>query len=146
MKNAAKEAGYEPYGVDLDKSGLTHAREQFGIEHLYEGPLETHRFDDGHFDVISLYDVIEHVLDLHSLVGELKRILSPSGTLEIWTPDLRHWRRTRPLHQWKAVMPYKHLYYFDRHTLKKLLEAHDLKIVKRPFAWKPGLRVYVQHK
>jgi len=144
--NATKQAGYEPYGVDLDRSGLAHARETFGIENLYEGPLEQHRFESGFFDVISLYDVIAHVLDLHSLVAELKCILVPGGTLEIWTPDVRDWRRKCQLEAWKAVMPYKHLYYFDRTTLTRLLKAHSLRVIKRPFAWKLDLRMYVRHE
>ena len=143
--DAAQQAGYETYGVDLDPTGLKYARDNFGIEHLYEGPLESHHLAPGSFDVITLYDVIEHVLDLHSIVAELKRILAPAGTLEIWTPDVSHWSRTRPLDEWKAVMPYKHLYYFNAKTLRRLLATHDLKIVKQPFMLKAGLRVYVQH-
>ena len=42
LLNAAKQAGYGPCGVDLDRSGPAHARENFGIENLYEEPFEQH--------------------------------------------------------------------------------------------------------
>ena len=38
---------------------------------------------------------------MHSLVVELKRIFAPGGTLDIWTPDARDWRRKRQLEAWK---------------------------------------------
>jgi ubiquinone/menaquinone biosynthesis C-methylase UbiE len=43
-------------------------------------------FDDASFDLVLCADTIEHVRDLRSLLSELKRVLTPLGTLAISTP------------------------------------------------------------
>lgn len=43
-------------------------------------------YDDGSFDVVTLLDVIEHVPDDRSLLGEARRVLRPGGTLLVTVP------------------------------------------------------------
>lgn len=143
---AAADAGYEVAGVDLDPTGIAHARDELGLTDLHCGALESAGFASGRFDVITLYDVIEHLPDLRATLAELRRVLSRTGVMEIWTPDLDHWRRPKPLESWRSVVPYKHLYYFTQATLTRLLIDARLRVVACPRSLlKPGLRVYVQH-
>jgi SAM-dependent methyltransferase len=142
---AAKEAGYDAYGIDVEPWGLDHGRTQLHLENLLEGTLEEQQFPDHFFNVISLYDVIEHLPDLNSLAAELKRILAPGGVIDIITPDIGHWRVPRALDTWSEIKPSEHLFYFSFNTLSRLLNKHGLKIVKKRFHIKPALRVYVQH-
>lgn len=142
---AAKEAGYEAYGIDVEPWGLNYAREQLGLRHLDQGLLEEKDYPMAYFDVISLYEVIEHVPDLNGLVAELARILRPGGVLDIRTPDMGHWRVPTPIETWDAIKPSEHLYYFNASTLGRLLARHGLRIVRKRFNLKPGLKVYAQH-
>lgn len=142
---AARNAGFDAYGVDIEAWGIQFAKEQLGLDHMYQGALEEQRFPDGHFDIITAYEIIEHVPNLDRFVGELKRILAPDGILEIRTPDVGHWRTPRKLETWDAILPSEHLYYFDRRTLPRLLEKHGLAVLKRGLNLKPGLRLYVGH-
>lgn len=142
---AARHAGFEVYGVDVDPTGIEFCRLAFGLRNLHQGIVESAAYPHAFFDVITLYDVLEHVYDLNLTLAELTRVLAPGGTIEISTPDLAHWRRPHPLESWNAVMPSKHLYYFSIDTLARLVERHGLRVVKRRFAVKPGLRVYLEH-
>lgn len=142
---AARNAGFDAYGVDIEAWGIRFAKEQLGLDHVYQGALEEQHFPDGHFDIITAYEIIEHVPNLDRFVGEIKRILAPDGILEIRTPDVGHWRTPRKLETWDAILPSEHLYYFDRRTLPRLLEKHGLTVLKRGFNLKPGLRLYVGH-
>ena len=142
---AAKNAGFEVFGSDVDPTGLEYGAHEFGLENLHRGFFEEAGYNAGQFDVVTLYDVIEHVADLNRTVQELSRVLAPNGIIEVWTPDLGHWRRPRPLESWDAIMPSKHLYYFDRNTLDRLVSGHGLRISRRRFTWKPGIRVYLRH-
>lgn len=144
--SVAKAAGYETYGIEIDPLGVKHAREELGLENIFQGTFEEHRFDDNFFDVITLYDVIEHVQDLNEIVKELKRVLSKNGVIEIWTPDIGHWRVPGALIEWDAIKPSEHLYYFNKNTLSMILRKHGLKIKSRRFSLKPGLKVFVTHE
>jgi len=141
----AKDLGFEPYGVDVEGFGLDHAREAYGIEHVYKGFVEELDFPDGYFDVISCYDVIEHVPDLNRFVDALARLLAPGGIIDIRTPDVGHWTVPKDLATWDAILPGEHLYNFDRNTLTRLVEQHGLRVVKRGFNLKAALMFYVAH-
>lgn len=140
---AATEAGFEAWGVDIEAGGIAYGENQLGLSRLACGTLEEQRYPDGHFDVISAYDVIEHVPDLNRFVAELARILAPGGVIDIGTPDLGHWRVPRRLERWHELKPSEHLYYFSRRTLARLLARHGLVIQRKRFALKPGLKVLV---
>lgn len=145
MVEAAKNANFDAHGVDLESWGIEYAKKELGLEKIFLGQLEDQKFPANHFQVISAYEVIEHVPDLHRFVGEIKRLLAPDGILVIHTPDVGHWRRTRPLQNWGAVLPSEHLYYFNKKTLGLLLEQHGLIVKKWGFNLKPGLRAYIGH-
>ncbi|MBM2830311.1 MAG: hypothetical protein HW411_1101 [Gammaproteobacteria bacterium] len=142
---AAGEAGFEGHGIDVESWGIEYGRKNFHLQNLRCGTLEEQHYPDHYFKVISLYDVIEHVPDLNTLVAEIKRILAPGGVIDIITPDIGHWRVPRSLENWGEIKPSEHLYYFNRRTLSRLLQKHGLEIVKKRFNTKPALRVYVQH-
>ena len=145
MVKAATEAGYEAWGVDIEAGGIAYGENQLGLSRLACGTLEEQRYPDAFFDVISAYDVIEHVPDLNRFVAELARILAPGGVIDIGTPDLGHWRVPRRLAEWQELKPSEHLYYFTRRTLGRLLARHGLAIRRKRLALKPGLKVQVGH-
>lgn len=142
---AALEAGFEAWGVDIEAAGIAYGRDTLGLPRLACGVLEDQDYPAAHFDVISAYDVIEHVPDLNRFVAELARILAPHGVLDIGTPDIGHWRVPRALAHWQELKPSEHLYYFNRQTLGHLLARHGLRIVYQRWSLKPGLKVQVTH-
>jgi len=142
---AAKDQGFEAYGIDLEPAAVRHARNALGLNNVACGVLEEQTFIAASFNVISLYDVIEHVPDLNATVAQLKALLHPRGVIEIRTPDVGHFRVPRDLSRWNEIKPSEHLYYFKRDTLARLLRKHGLKIVQKRISLKPGLKVYVQH-
>ena len=107
--------------------------------------MEEQSYPNEFFDVISLYDVIEHVPDLNILIKELKRTLAPNGIIDIITPDVGHFLVTKPLCDWKEIKPSEHLYYFDKKTINKLLIKHGLSITKKRFGFKSSMKICIQH-
>lgn len=49
------------------------------------GPAERIPFPDGHFDVVSAFNALDHVDDLEESVREIKRVLAPGGTFLLVT-------------------------------------------------------------
>jgi len=141
----AEEFGFEGYGIDVQSWGIEYGKNILGLQNLTCGTLEDQNYKDSYFNVISLYDVIEHVPDLNSLVLELKRILAPGGVIDIITPDLGHWRVPMELHEWSEIKPSEHLYYFSKSTLSQLLNRHNINIIEKRFSLKPSLKVFASH-
>lgn len=141
----AQDLGYDAYGVDVESHGIEFARKTLGLENVRQGMLEDQNYPSGFFDVISIYDVIEHVPDLNKFVAEISRILSKEGILDIRTPDEGHWAVPKNRINWNAVQPSEHLYYFNSKTLTMLLQKYGLKVVKHKFNFKPTLKMYFSH-
>lgn len=143
---AANDAGFDAHGVELEPDAVRYGREQLGLGTLRCGTLEAQGYAAGSFDVISLYDVIEHVPDLHRLVDELHRLLADAGVVEIRTPNVAHWRNPRDLSTWKEVKPSEHLYYFDATSLTRLFEARGFVLAHKRLMLKPALDMFFRKR
>ena len=58
---------------------------------VHTGLLEEQKFADAHFDVVSLFEVIEHLRAPLPLLAECRRILRPGGVLIISTGNAASW-------------------------------------------------------
>jgi ubiquinone/menaquinone biosynthesis C-methylase UbiE len=57
-----------------------------------EGDATDMPFDDGSFDVVTMFDLLEHVPDDAAVARETLRVLRPGGTVLVSTPDRIRWR------------------------------------------------------
>lgn len=75
---------------DLSKGALDVLAKQGAIPHV--GLVEDHKFPDGKFDLIGLFEVLEHVADDEGLLRELARITRPGGHLALTVPlGMKHY-------------------------------------------------------
>jgi SAM-dependent methyltransferase len=49
-------------------------------------------FEDASFDMVTMFDLLEHVPDDAAVARETLRVLRPGGTVLVSTPDLERWR------------------------------------------------------
>ena len=75
---------FDRYGVDISHDYLKVAR-QAGIEVAFSS-IEDMPYCDNTFDVITVCDVLEHVLDLNYCTREILRVLKPKGILIVRVP------------------------------------------------------------
>ena len=103
--NASK-AGYTAKGIELSQDAAAYARREFGLD-VEAKPFEELRFAENHFDVVTLWQVLEHVPYPFMILEEVYRILKPGGLLAMSTPDIggipakifrRRWWNIRRLH------------------------------------------------
>jgi 2-polyprenyl-3-methyl-5-hydroxy-6-metoxy-1,4-benzoquinol methylase len=83
----ASRLGYATKGVELSEDAAAYARREFGLD------VETRAFEElqlpeNHFDVVTLWQVLEHMLYPLTILREVHRILKPGGMLVITTPDI----------------------------------------------------------
>lgn len=77
-------------GCDISERILETARQRVEAE-FRQANLENLPYDDGAFDLVLCSQVIEHVIAPDLAVGELRRVLRPSGHLVISTDNARNY-------------------------------------------------------
>jgi len=117
---AAKAAGWEPYGVELSEYSSRLAQKKFG-DRIFNGTLEEAHFADETYDLITLSDLLEHIRDIDVFMREVVRILKPSGLLMIVTPNAASLSCRVMGAKWSHYKA-EHLHYFSPVTIKALLK------------------------
>ncbi len=93
-------------------------------------------------DVITLWDVIEHVPDPRAVLQAAYRALRPGGLVAINTPDSGSLIARIFGHKWHLVVPPEHLFLFNLMSLQRALGEDQFQIVVRD---KIGKRFTVQY-
>jgi 2-polyprenyl-3-methyl-5-hydroxy-6-metoxy-1,4-benzoquinol methylase len=105
LSNASK-AGYTTKGVELSQDAAAYARREFGLD--VEGkPFEEMQLPENYFDVVTMWQVLEHLPCPLTILEKVHSVLKPGGLLVLSTPDIggipakilqRRWWNIRRLH------------------------------------------------
>lgn len=79
-------------------------------------------YQPGTFDVITLWDVIEHTLNPRDVLDRCRELLKPGGLLIVNYPDAGSWIARILGRRWPFLTSV-HLYYFERKTIREMLRA-----------------------
>ncbi|MFO1326922.1 MAG: class I SAM-dependent methyltransferase [Rubrivivax sp.] len=113
---AEARAFYQVQGVELSEWSSAYARERLNLP-VFTGTLQQAALPAGHFDVVTLWDVIEHVPDPVPLLAEAARVLAPGGRLVLSTGDWGSAYARRRGEHWHLMTPPWHLSFFTRDSL-----------------------------
>ena len=127
FRKAAQEHGWQHEGVEVSKHAARVSEELFGFD-TFVGTLEDLvRTRPGPFDIITMWDVLEHVEDPRQTLEQFAEILGHDGIVVIRTPNLAALEAEvfgQRYHSFKA----EHLYYFGPRSLVKFLEDASLSV------------------
>jgi len=112
--------GYELTGVEINDYAAKIAREKYGLD-VFTGTLEQANYPNDCFDVVTLWDVLEHMHDPASSLCEIYRILKPGGCLILRVPNGKSWDAKLFGKYWFGLDAPRHLYVFTTSTLEALL-------------------------
>lgn len=125
---AEARAHYTVQGVELSTWSSAYARERLGLP-VVTGTLQQAALPSDHFDVVTLWDVIEHVPDPVPLLAEAARVLKPGGRLVLSTGDWDSAYAQRRRADWHLMTPPWHLTMFGRRTLALAAQRAGLRVV-----------------
>ena len=110
----ARQKGIDAIGIDIASFEIEFARERLNILHPQENPVYVYPlgsglslpFSDEQFDVVTLWNILEHIPDVQVLLQEVSRILSPKGRVYIVCPNYAAFRSEAHYHLfWIPLLP-----------------------------------------
>jgi 2-polyprenyl-3-methyl-5-hydroxy-6-metoxy-1,4-benzoquinol methylase len=117
---AARKGGWDAEGCEPNRWLAEWGAEHYGIT-IRQGSLFDQSYEPGSFNVITLWDVIEHTPDPRAVLERCRQLLAPGGVLVVNYPDIGSWIARALGRRW-LFLTSVHLHYFDRRTIRLLLE------------------------
>ena len=127
MVEVAGRRGWTASGIEPSRWAAGEARAR-GLD-VVEGTLDSAGFAEGSFDVVTMWDVIEHISDPISLLHAAARLLGKGGVLVVHTMDVGSLTANLMRGRWPWLME-MHLHYFSRRTLARSLESTGFRAVR----------------
>ena len=87
VRTIGRESNWDAYGCEISSGAVRYAREVLGVTSITCGKLEEAGYPPSSFDLITLWDVIEHIPDPDLLLTQIRKLLKPEGGLFIHTPN-----------------------------------------------------------
>ena len=72
-------------GIDADAAAISFCRQR-GLQNVQQYDGMRFPFEDGRFDLVTMFDVLEHIEDDNLALREILRVLKPTGTLMLTVP------------------------------------------------------------
>lgn len=119
----AKQEGYSVSGVEVSESSANHASKRLGVE-VHCCDLLSAKLPSGHYDIITMWDVIEHLKSPHDTLSEINRLLGPNGILIFSTGDAGSFLAKLTGKYWHLMTPPEHLFFYNNDNLNKLCQSH----------------------
>lgn len=137
---ALRARGYDVHGVELSAEMAALARRRLGTPAdpdagraiVHEGVLEEGLFG-GRFDVITMFDVVEHIEDPIAFLATARRLLAPGGIVVFETQNVASTFARLMGVRWQHYKFQEHLYHFDPKTIRVLLAKAGFELVE----WSP---------
>lgn len=129
---AAQEMGFSVIGVEPNKWLAKKGEEMYDVK-IIPSSLEEAKLDNNKFDIISLWDVIEHLPNPSKVLTNISKVLSYNGYLIINFPNYDSLARKIMGFKWPFFLNV-HLIYFNKKTMQKLLIDNGFQLIKiKPF-------------
>lgn len=126
---AAKNIGFSPYGFDVSAYAIKKAKQKFG-NRVRKTTVAKARYQKNFFDLITMFDVVEHLENPRQDLLNIRQYLKDNGILVINTGDAGSLLAKIQGKHWHFFVPPQHLFFFSRNTLTQLLHQAGFKVVK----------------
>ncbi len=143
----AQDEGWTVSGIEISPYAAEVARKK-GLD-IQLGTFGTTEIPQNSFDVITMWDVLEHLADPVSDLERAYGTLKPGGLLLINTPDSSSMYARFFGRRWHLIVPPEHIHYFNKKSIGSFLERGGfttVDIVRIGKKFTLGYVVYTLHK
>lgn len=125
--NEAKQAGWQVTGIEPLVMPAIYGRATYGLN-IINDTLHPTTFAPNSFDVVTSFQVFEHLVDPSKELAIIQELVRPGGIVMIEVPNVETWS-VRLLKQRHRHFVYDHVSFFSADTLGKLMERHGFEVV-----------------
>lgn len=120
----ARDADWDVQGVELNSDAATIANREYNLT-IHEEKLEDCSFEDGEFDVITLWGVFEYLTDPNGMLKTVHRLLNKDGLVLFFVPN-GHSLIIRMTREYNSTVSGRaHLWYFTPETMDMILTKNS---------------------
>ena len=117
----AMKFGWEVWAVEVNIKALSRLQ-QMGIKHVLTGSADSFQVPEGHFDVIRMWDVIEHLPSPMSALSLSHRALRRGGLIRLSTTNFASLSRMVNGPEWVYLNGADHITLFEPETILSALK------------------------
>lgn len=126
----ARERDWQVDGLELSQWGVTVAKKIFQIN-VFQGDLMQANYPNNSYDVVTMYDVLEHIINPLTELKEVYRILKPGGLLIVNVPNFNSFFAKLNKNHWSKLDPPQHLWHFAPDTLSKIITKSGFNVLEQ---------------
>lgn len=119
-------------GVELSPIASQKARDEFGLN-VITGDLLSVNFPDEQYDVVTMWNVLEHVYYPAQTICDVWRILKPGGYFIVRVPYSKSFAAKIFGKFWAGLDLPRHLFLFPKNVLIKMAEDAGFSAIKTTF-------------
>ena len=124
---AAKNNGWEAKGIDLNPSAIEFGKKRgLNLDKVNLFDLEK----SAKFDIITLFDVLEHLVDPAAIINKVSEFLNNKGLISIYVPNYDSASRVLMEENAHFIWPSHHLTYFNIQSISDFLTKRGFKILE----------------
>jgi 2-polyprenyl-3-methyl-5-hydroxy-6-metoxy-1,4-benzoquinol methylase len=124
---SAHERGWKGHGLEMLPEYVQYAHDSLDLQQVHQGSLDDALpFQPETFDVVTMWDLIEHLRHPLACLEKINRATKPGGLLVIWTPNVKNSIFVKE--DWLSYRIKQHIYFFSRNSLEQLLHKAGYKI------------------
>lgn len=113
------------HGLDISAPAVAWARAELGVS-AQAGEVTQHR-PEAPYDVVCMWDTIEHLPHPRRHLAAVARLLRPGGLLFLSTGDAGSLVARLRGRRWRMIHPPTHVHYFTRAGIRLLLESEGFR-------------------
>ncbi len=117
-----KSASWKLYGIDMEATTAEKARAATGAE-IFVGDSLDAPFPPNSFDVITAFDLLEHVYQPRQFLGKVLEWLKPGGIFFTMLPNIDSWESRIFGSYWYGLELPRHTFHFSPKSLRHVLAS-----------------------
>lgn len=123
---------HKKYGIEISDVCIQYIKNNYPGINVRKTLLDDKTFPDEYFDIVILYHVIEHLVDLLKFMNIIKNVVKKNGILIVGTPNIESFCAKRFKGNFR-LLGKSHLIIFSEQSLQLLLIKSRFQIFKKEF-------------
>ncbi|QQG43484.1 MAG: class I SAM-dependent methyltransferase [Candidatus Daviesbacteria bacterium] len=119
---------YQCSGIDLNPE-VTKIAQKTTKAKIITGDFLNLNIPKNSFDIVCMFDTIEHLKYPAQYLSKISQILKPNGIVVVETGDIGSFLAKIQGNGWRLITPPFHLQYFSQKTLTRLFENSQLSVI-----------------